>query len=376
MDERTALLAMSLVPGIGSGRIHKLLAAFDGSAVQAWQSRAAWSQRAALPDNIVQQALSLPTEAIDRARRRLDELQADIIVQSDPRYPPGLLHVSGPTPVLFVRGQLPRDYRRCVAIVGTRRPSASGERTSYELASHLAAVGVCVVSGLALGIDGAAHRGALQTGGITVAVLGCGLDCAYPRKHAELMEEIAATGAVVTEYTFGTEPLPRHFPARNRIIAGLSAGVVLVESGRTGGALHTVDYALDAGRDVMAVPGDVHRWQSEGPNQLLRDGGTLVRHAADVLHVLGYTSVPKVDGGRPFQDDVNAGDRKSRGAAFVVPDTTDRIVAFLRAEGAQSADEVGLRLALPTREVAAALTWLEVTGRIVRVPGGRFAAAG
>lgn len=383
MDERTALLALSLVPGVGSGRLHALLEAFEGSAVEAWRGRSLWHSVAKMPSSVVAKAATVTKETIDRELRRLDALQARIVTRSDPEYPPGLLHVAGPAPVLFVRGRLPLDYTNCVAIVGTRRPSRSGERTSTEIASQLAAVGLGIVSGLALGIDGAAHRGALRTGGTTVAVLGCGLDYCYPQQHAELMEEIAATGAVVTEYTLGTKPLPRHFPARNRLIAGLSAGVVLVESGGSGGALHTVEYALAAGREVMAVPGDVHRWQSFGPNQLLKDGAALVRNAADVLHVLGRTTWPtnfasgeSATAGRESvaTTEPAAGPERATVAGDDPRDLARLVVGLLQKEGALSADELQSYAGASASEVAATLTWLEVTGAVCRVPGGRFAA--
>lgn len=371
MDERTALLALSLVPGVGSGRLHALVEAFGGSALAAWRARPRWSAVARMPPSVAAAAETVSDKKIRRELDRLEMLGARIIIRSDPEYPSGLSHVPGPAPVLFVRGRLPTNYENCIAIVGTRRPSPGGERVSGDMASQLAAVGMGIVSGLALGVDGAAHRGALRVGGVTVAVLGCGLDYCYPRQHEQLMEEIAASGAVVTEYTLGTKPLPRHFPARNRIIAGLSAGVVLVESGGTGGALHTVDYALAAGRDVMAVPGDVHRWQSTGPNQLLREGASLVRHAADVLHVLGRTSWPGADGAKVGNETSSAPSDPSDNADQNIG---RRMLRLLQAEGAQTPDELQQRVGCSTAEVAAALAWLEVTGAVTRAPGGRFHA--
>lgn len=369
MDERTARLALSLVPGIGSGRLHTLVRAFGNSALAAWRARSMWSEKVGVTPKIVAAAAALRAGRIDEERRRLDALQARIVIPTDAEYPAGLHDVAAPAPVLFVRGRLPTDYRTCIAVVGSRRPSASGERTSVELASHLAAVGVGIVSGLALGVDGAAHRGALNVEGTTVAVLGCGLDYAYPRVHAHLMETIAHTGAVVTEYTLGTKPLPRHFPARNRLIAGLSAGVVLVESGRTGGALHTVEYALAAGREVMAVPGDVHRWQSEAPNELIKDGALLVRNAADVLRALGRTSwPPEAVRGETAAAATAPPSGKGDGAV------ADRLLAQLAEDGAMTADELVTTLRVSAADVAAALTWLEVIGRVGRKPGGRFDA--
>lgn len=370
MDERTALLALSLVPGVGSARLHTLVKAYGNDPIAAWRGRASWPQRAGISSAIAAAAASVRATKIEEERRRLEDLGARIVISTDLEYPSGLRDVPGPAPVLFVRGRLPSEDDSCVAIVGTRRPSRSGERTSHELATQLAAVGIGVVSGLALGIDGAAHRGALQVAGTTVAVLGCGLDYAYPRVHAELMEAIADTGAVITEYTLGTKPLPRHFPARNRIIAGLSSAVILVESGRSGGALHTVEYALSAGRDVMVVPGDVHRWQSDAPNQLIRDGAIVIRHAADVLHELGHTSRPRQNP-QPSPSSV----RSDHETAAEDDALSRRILEVVHRDGPLTADELGAKLQVSVAAMAAALTWLEVTGRCVRVPGGRFDAS-
>lgn len=365
MDERTALLGLRLVPGIGSGRLHELLRLY-GSGLAAWRDRAGWSVHKGFGPALCRAAAAVDESHIRREYARLHEMGARMLIEGDDDYPRGLRDLrSGSSPVLFVKGKLPLDVSMSVAIVGTRRPSAGGSRLAREMASQLAAVGCTVVSGMALGIDGAAHRGALQVGGKTVAVLGCGLDYVYPPQHASLMEEIAATGAVVTEYPLGTEPFPRHFPKRNRIIAGLSAGVVVVESGTTGGALHTVDFAASAGREVMAVPGDVFRWQSGATNQLIKDGASLVRNAADVLHVLGRTSLPSEAAAAVAPDDASDPAKGHR-------EMGEAIIEHLRGAGALTADQLAVEMAAPVATIAATLTWMEVIGRVVRGPGGRF----
>lgn len=377
MDERVALLRLRLTEGIGSGRLRSLLAKF-GTAAKAWNNRHMWHSVRGLSASLADKAGRVDEAAVERQLRAMDEVGARIVAYGRPDYPAGLLHVTHPPGIVFARGHLPVDYKTCVAIVGTRRATRNGLELARTIARDLAALGITIVSGLARGIDGAAHRGALEADGRTVAVLGCGLDVAYPPEHRSLLEQIAAEGGVVTEYLMGTSPEAHHFPARNRIIAGLATGVLLIESGGSGGALHTVNYALDYGRDVMAVPGDVHRWHSQGPNQLIREGAALIRNAADVLDALGWTSIPK-DGlearkeaaavGTGFPEPV-AGPSSGRS----VGDAGARLVAHLRMSGPLSIDELAHDLGMPVDEVAASLTWMELLGRIRREAGGRYTA--
>ncbi|MGB9825354.1 MAG: DNA-processing protein DprA, partial [Desulfofundulus sp.] len=190
---------------------------------------------------------------------------------------------------LFVRGTLPQPGGQFVAIVGSRRATPYGVTVAENLGGELALAGVTVVSGMARGIDSAAHRGALAAGGRTVAVLGCGVDVVYPRENKRLMEGIIEAGAVISEFPPGSPPEAWHFPVRNRIISGLSRATVVVEAAGKSGALITADLALDQGRDVMAVPGPVTSRQSRGSNQLIKQGARLVESAEDVLEELGIT---------------------------------------------------------------------------------------
>jgi DNA processing protein len=211
------------------------------------------------------------------------------IAAGDPAYPPGLAVLSDPPLGVFVRGAVPAVP--AAAIVGSRRATAYGREVAEHFGRELAAAGVTVVSGMARGVDAAAHRGALASGGPTVAVWGAGPDRVYPREHAALAEEIAAAGALVTEYPPGSAPLPFHFPERNRLIAGLARVVIVVEADERSGALVTARLALDEGREVMAVPGSVFSRLSAGPNGLLRAGAAPALTAADVLAVLGVAPV-------------------------------------------------------------------------------------
>ena len=208
------------------------------------------------------------------------------VSKQDPDYPENLRGVDDAPDVLFVRGSLFPSDRTAVAVVGTRSPSPAGKTIAFELARDLAAAGVTVVSGLAMGIDAQAHRGALEASGRTIACLGTGVDVPYPRMNAELFDSIAQKGALVSEYEPGTDALPWRFPKRNRIISGLSLGVVVVEAGEKSGALITADLALRQGRPVMAVPGSPKNAVSAGCNKLIQEGAYLVTCAQDVLEFL------------------------------------------------------------------------------------------
>jgi DNA processing protein len=210
------------------------------------------------------------------------------LTRSTPGYPPALVDLHDPPRALHVRGErLDALDRPAVAVVGARSCSSYGAQVARTLARDLAGVGVTVVSGLARGIDAEAHRGALEGGGLTVAVLGCGIDRDYPARHGELAKRIAASGLVVSEYPAGTEPAPWRFPARNRIIAALGAATVIVEARERSGALITADFALELGRDVLAVPGEITASLSAGTNALIRRGPAPLLGADDVLDPLG-----------------------------------------------------------------------------------------
>jgi DNA processing protein len=236
--------------------------------------------------------MALPGEVELALADRLPAIEASLAAQGwswlwrgDASFPVALTVLSDPPLGLFVRGRIPE--LPCAAVVGSRHASAYGREVAEHLGRELAAAGVCVVSGMARGVDAAAHRGALAAGGPTVAVWGSGPDRVYPREHAALAEQIAAAGAAITEYPPGTPPLPQHFPERNRLIAGLARVVVVVEADERSGALVTARLALEEGREVMAVPGSVFSRLSAGPNGLLRAGAAPVLSAVDVLDALG-----------------------------------------------------------------------------------------
>jgi DNA processing protein len=272
------------------------------------------------------------------------------IRRSDSRFPRGLAEIHDPPPGIFVRAARPLAIDACptVAIVGARACSSYGAAVATELARDLAAAGVLVVSGLARGVDAAAHRGALQRG-TTLAVLGCGVDRDYPRAHATLAAEIARSGWIVSEYPPGVEPAPWRFPARNRIVAGLAQVTVVVEARERSGALITADLALDEGREVLAVPGEITSQLSRGTNALLRLGATPVTCAADVLDALGVEPP-----------------RAPAPAALAEP---LRAICAIVGDGAIDADTIVRSTGLATGAVAAALAELELLGLVMQSDG-------
>ena len=278
------------------------------------------------------------------------------IGRSDAEYPPLLREVPDRPKELWLSG-VPLDPGPALAVVGTRRASRYGLETAFWIAKELARSGITIVSGLAKGIDAAAHRGALCGGGRTVAVLGCGLDICYPARHKELLGRIRDAGTVVTEYPPGTPPLPQHFPVRNRIIAGMSLGVVLVEAASAGGAMITARLGMEFGREVFAVPGAVHSPVSIGPHLMVRDGARLAASADQILEDLGMA-------GRPA-----AGEAPPE----VHPDEA-RVLNVLEAEPLLL-DLIARRAGMPVSTAAAILVKLELRALVSRRAGGRYANA-
>jgi DNA processing protein len=285
-----------------------------------------------------------------RYLRQLVEAGYRRLARSDPAFPARLRSIHDPPPGLFIRGAAPHSLLEApsVAVVGARACSHYGTSVATSLARELTEAGVLVVSGLARGVDGAAHRGALQAGS-TVAVLGCGIDRDYPRAHASLAAEIARDGLIVSEYAPGVEPAPWRFPARNRIVAGLTLATLVIEARERSGALITADLALDEGRAVLAVPGEITSQLSRGTNHLLRLGAVPVTCAADVLRVLGVDPPP------------------AREPPALEPRL--ELVRSAVADAAATADEVAQATGESACVVAATLAELELLGVVEEVDG-------
>jgi DNA processing protein len=288
---------VSRVPHIGPVRIDRLLARFHSL-------EAAWAADVHDLRTVLDgRALSALLDARDRGDpmrelARIQERGIAVYCPADAGYPRLLAEISGRPPILYCRGELLPEDEVAVGIVGTRRATSYGRQAAQEISSVLAAAHVTVISGLARGVDAAAHRAALSAGGRTIAVLGSGVDVIYPGEHRQLAEQIQASGAIVSELPPDAKPDAQNFPARNRIISGMSLGVTVIEAPLRSGALITATFAADQGREVFVVPGSVFAGSSEGSNALLRDGARIVRNGEDILEDL---QLGEANGSRPTQ---------------------------------------------------------------------------
>src|SRR5438128_823621 len=335
-----------MAAGIGPVRFQRLLEVCGG-ARGAWEATDLELAAAGLERRTADSLRRLRQRtAPDAVSRRLAQLGIRAITLLDDAYPTNLRDVADPPPVLFVRGRLAARDARAVALVGTRRATSYGQAVADRLARELAAAGVTVVSGLASGGDTGAHRAVVQAGGRTIAVLGNGLDQVYPPENAGLARQMVENdaGAVVSEFAPGVRPDAVNFPRRNRLISGLSLGTVIVEAGERSGALITADFALEQGRDVLAVPGSIFNAMSVGANQLLRQGATPVTSAQDILEIVGA-----------FGGVVTP-------PAHHVPDMSalEELVWRALSGEPRHADEFARTLGLSSGEVAATLTMLEL----------------
>jgi DNA processing protein len=352
-DDARYWVGFQHVKRIGPIRLQRLMTKFR-SAEAAWTAPQAELRTVldeATVDNLVRVRKEFDAE---REIERIIRLGIEVVTLTDTTYPQLLREAPSPPAVLYVKGTLADEDLKAVGIVGTRRCSAYGRQVALTMAEELARAGVTVISGLALGIDGQAHRGALSGGGRTIAVLGSGVDIIYPHAHRELAEQIAQNGAVLSDYPPGTKPDAKNFPPRNRIIAGLSKGVVVIEAPNRSGALITVDFAADYGRDVFCVPGSVQSEYSAGCHRVLRDGARLVTSAVDVLEDLGMAPI---EPGAAVQQ------------SFPMTEEERHIFNYIRWEP-QHIDELAAAASFTAAQCGALLTMLELKGAI-RDAGGQ-----
>jgi DNA processing protein len=385
-DELAAWLRLLLAPGVGRETARRLLAAFGSPEAVAQASQAALAEVAGPRQAAAVKAGPPQLDAqVDAVQRWLAAgSDRHLLTLGDAAYPQPLLESPDPPLLLYVRGDLAVLGAASLAIVGSRKPTAQGLDHARGFAQAFAEAELVVVSGLALGIDGAAHEGALAGGGKTLAVLGTGIDRAYPRRHADLAERIAVQGALVSEFVPGTPPLAENFPQRNRVIAGLSLGTLVVEAALRSGSLITARLANEAGREVFALPGSIHAEQSRGCHALIRDGARLVESPAEILDELRRPSAllqpaprPRlrpdrlvaaepIDAASPERGDGDppGGDRDGGGDTGEDP--------LLRAIGHDpiSLDSLQARTGWPTPDLLARLLELELRGQVVRLPGG------
>ena len=360
-DEFSAWLRLLETPGVGRDAARALLARFGSPEAVVGASTAA---RAAVVPAAVAGALATAPERFDE---RLEagwhwlhggDEPRDAIAVGDPRYPPALLESPDPPLLIYARGRIELLQAGAIAIVGSRNPTPQGLENSHAFAAHLAGAGWVVVSGLAIGIDGAAHEGALAGGGTTIAVVGTGLDIDYPTRHRALAGRIARDGLVVGEFSVGTPALTANFPVRNRIIAGLARGTLVVEAAVRSGSLITARLAAEAGREVFAIPGSIHSPQARGCHALIKQGAKLVDSAADIVEELA-----------PLQARPSAvSPHRSSAAPARSKDPVLDALGF---------DPIGLdalvaRTGRSAAELAARLLDLELEGRVARLPGQQF----
>ena len=377
-DDYSDWLQLTNTPGLGAAAQRSLLAAF-GLPHQILAASAADLAAVVGSDKARLLQRAPDAERIARTRAWLAEDDDNhIVTLADASYPPALLELPDPPVLLYVKGTPECLARPSLAIVGARSATQAGSANAEAFATNLAEAGLCVVSGLAAGIDAAAHRGALKaTGGATIAVIGTGADRVYPARNKSLAHQIVAHGAIVSEYPLGTPPLPHNFPRRNRIIAGLARGVLVVEAAVGSGSLITAQLAGESGREVFAIPGSIHSPLSRGCHLLIRNGAKLVETAADVLEELRWpvTAMPGA-----------AADARSATRASGAPpapaaplpeadptlDAEARQVLTALGHDPLDVDTLAQRSGLTVDALYAILLPLELAGNIARLPGGRF----
>ena len=355
---------LSSVEGIGPKRFYQLLSIYE-------DARSVWDALGAsgAPDGMKflgRPAMQALRDARDegyfyRLFDQLERLEIRAVTRISEGYPARLTSIYDPPPTLYVRGACDLDAERMIAVVGSRRCTRDGQRAAREIARGLAEADVTVVSGMARGIDTHAHEGALSADGRTVAVLGCGVDVCYPPENEGLLRQILDTGgAVLSEYTPGTLPLPGNFPQRNRIISGLCEGVLLVEGAKKSGAMITVNCALEQGRDVFAVPGSLYSPLSAAPNRMIVDGAAPVLSPWEILEYYHWARRPEVSDANPHRE-------------LPLDPEEETLVAPLR-EQELSFEELVEITGFSAQKLNSHLTMLELRGIIVKVPGGMYRA--
>jgi DNA processing protein len=345
-EDRRALLALWRQPGLGPAKLFKLLNQ-AGCLSRLFNSQGYCEQLRIHAD----------WQGVDRDCQWAEQSDCHLMVWGDPHYPFLLQQITYPPPVLFVRGDLAWLNHPQIAMVGSRKPSPQGSEIAFTFAQQLAELGLCITSGLAIGIDGASHRGALHARGGTIAVLGNGLDRIYPSSHRTLAHDIVLQGALVSEFPIGTPPLPAHFPRRNRIISGLSRGVLVIEAAIKSGSLISARYAAEQGREVFALPGSIGNPLSRGCHALIKEGALLVETVEDILSGLGVVQPVKLELDRPIV------------VEEALEESMVTVLNYVNFE-CTPVDLVVVRSGLTYGRVSALLLELELQGYILSVPGG------
>ena len=359
MDEVKYWIGFNIVRGIGPARFQALLDHFH-DLQSAWEATADELRAAGLDRRALRNLLAAREKLdLDAQMARLEKADVQVMTWQSPGYPERLRNIYHPPPVLYLRGSLMPADEWSVAVVGTRRATVYGKEATRHIAGELARAGVTVISGLARGIDAVAHQATLDASGRTIAVLGSGVDVIYPAENRRLMQRIIEQGAVLSEYALGRPPEASNFPPRNRVISGLSLGVVVIEAGGRSGALITADYAAEQGRDVFAVPGNMFNRNSQGCNRLIQQGAKLVLSVKDILEELNLTMVAQ-----------------QRELQAIVPEneTESLVLSFLSGDPLH-VDELVRRTVLPISEVSSTLALMELKGMVRQVGGMNYVVA-
>ena len=356
MDQRKFWIGFNLVKGIGAVRFQQIQAFFGDLSV-AWQAPAETFKEIGLPGRVLNNLLSLRNEIdLDQVYDSILSSGVTVLTLLDEQYPRLLKEIDQAPPVVYVKGALTPADEFAVAMVGTRKVSAYGQQVTRDTSTYLAGHGLTIVSGLARGVDGLAHQHALQAGGRTIAVLGSGVDVIYPPEHRKLAEAIVENGAVISDYPLGTQPEGINFPPRNRIISGLSLATIVVEAGDRSGALITADFAVEQGRDVFSVPGNVFSPASRGTNRLIQKGAYVMASPQDVLDVLDLSQIEDYKEARQT----------------LPSDTTEANILQVMGYEPIHVDEICHSAGLPVETVSAALTLMELKGLVQHVGGMRY----
>lgn len=359
MDTRHQWLALALTPGLGPATLKKLVERFGSARQILAASRKALEEcpflRKDTLGGLCDQKAS--AAAAERELRLAEKAGTIILCWDDPLFPPLLKEISDPPPILHVLGSPQLLSAPGIALVGARAASSYGLQVAGRLATELARQNLVIISGFALGIDTAAHRGALAAEGKTIAVMGCGLDIIYPSQNQKLHEQIIRHGAIISESPLGTQPEGFRFPARNRIISGLSLGVVVVEAAHRSGTLITAHQALEQGRDVFAIPGRIDSPKSEGCHRLIQEGAKLVHNAVDILEELALTRAVPPETRRPQAPPLPPEEERVFSLLEVYPRNIEAIIQAAK---------------LPANRISEILLHLELRGLVVSLPGNHY----
>lgn len=364
----TAWLTLQAVEGVGDRTLVKLVQVFRSPAAVSAASPKDLARigcSAELAERITQGPDAATRRQIERQVSTAERLKIQVLTVFDASYPERLRAIADPPPLLYVAGTLLKTDDAAVAIVGGRRATPCGRLITEEIARELAGVGITIVSGLARGIDAAAHRGALAAKGRTIAVLGCGIDRTYPPEHESLRRNIESHGAILSELPIGAPPQSHHFPRRNRILSGMSMGVLVSEAAMNSGSLITATLALEQGREVFAVPGSVKEAACRGSNGLIKQGATLVERAQDILEEI----TPQMDA--RMRARLSLGDTPASSGAGRLG-TEEALIYESLSYDAQSVDTVIERTGLTAAKVASTLLSLELNGRVRQLPGQQY----